>query len=199
MAKSAIGSALGFITTVTTRVMAGMKGHEEAVLGLPEDTIKSLTDEFASNLLKAAQIVRNVLAVFVDYSLSLPQMIAAGKYDWVNPDITEKNFPLDKRKGTVEVQPELIHIGHNISSDDALQELDGRGYRAATAEELLAFGAKYPDKQREFPIVALGTGRHLFDERHVLYLDRDRSERFLNLCWFDLDWIDNYRFLAVRK
>jgi len=198
MAKSAIGSALGFITTVTTRVMAGMKGHEEAVLGLPEDTIKSLTDEFASNLLKAAQIVRNVLAVFVDYSLSLPQMIAAGKYDWVNPDITEKNFPVPENY-VLGSDPKIFHFSRNVSSEDVVKEMDKEGYEPAMIWDLLDFGAKNPEEQRKFPIVGLGSVGEVGGHRYVPYLDGDDSERDLDLCWWGHGWDAFYRFLGVRK
>lgn len=55
MAKSVIGDGLGFINTITTRVMVGAKGHEEEVLGLPEETIKQLADEFAQKLVSATK------------------------------------------------------------------------------------------------------------------------------------------------
>ncbi len=124
-------------------------------------------------------------------------MIASGRYDWVNSDI-EKNFSV-KGNGRIELDTELIHFNRFIGSDEVLKELDRLGYRAATAEELLAFGAAYSEKQYEFPIVALGTVRHGGGNRHVLYLWDDRSKRDLDLGWFDYDWGGGYRFLAVRK
>jgi len=33
--------------------------------------------------------------------------------------------------------------------------------------------------------------------RNVAYLNKDSNERNLNLNWYDNDWNDNYRFLAV--
>lgn len=61
MAKSAIGAGLGFVNTITTQVMAGVKGHEEAVLGLPEETIKSLVDELVQKLVAAVEQVKKIL------------------------------------------------------------------------------------------------------------------------------------------
>lgn len=37
------------------------------------------------------------------------------------------------------------------------------------------------------------------DNRNVAYLNRNGSERNLNLNWYDNEWNDNCRFLAVRN
>ena len=201
MAKSAIGSAFGFISTITTRVIGGVKLRqaEDALLNLSEDTIKQLTDEFVQKLIIAATgVAENCYKVLVDYGQTLQQMVANGKYDYANSDITSGNFPMTGN-GKQEVVVELVHFNRYISSDEVLKELDRFGYRAATAEKLRAFGAAYPEKQREFPIVALGTVRLLGGGRRVLCLWRGRSGRDLGLCWFEDGWYDDYRFLAVRK
>lgn len=171
------------------------------VRSLPRDLNPTTTQGWIQNQGALTNALRKALAatyhLVVDYTQSFKQMIVAGHYDWVNSEI-EKNFSV-QGTGTVNLDTELVHLNRNIGSDEALKELDHLGYRAATAEELLAFGAAYPEKQREFPIVALGTVRHVLGLRHVLCLWRDRSERRLVLRWFVLDWSDRYRFLAVRK
>src|ERR1039458_7111616 len=135
----------------------------------------------------------------VDYSKTLEQMIADGKYDWKNSEIKAKNFPLNGQ-GTTAVNIELVHFNRNIESDTALAELDKMGLRPATLPELLAFGAKYPDKQREFPIVALGSvWRSLNGDRYVACLCCDGSKRFLRLFWLEDGWAAFCRFAAVRK
>lgn len=86
MAKSAIGSALGFITTVTTRVMASAKGHEEAVLCLPEDTIKRLSDEFAQKLVAASQDLNKILAFVATVAVpAVTKFVAADAFGENNP------------------------------------------------------------------------------------------------------------------
>ena len=156
MAKSAVGSALGFVTTVVTRVMAGTKQNEEAVLGLPEDTIKRLTDEFVQKLVNATQVAKNILTVVVDYSLSLPQMIAAGAYNYANPDITAEHLPLGDEsmhgKTAETVTVELIHYGRDMETDAVLADLGSRGMRPATLPELCAIGAAYPFLLKSFSI-----------------------------------------------
>jgi hypothetical protein len=141
----------------------------------------------------------------VDYTLSLSDMIKAGKYDWVNGNITDANFPRTKGKGLAvgqsaeTIDAELIHFNRDISSDSAVAEMDKMGYRPATIEELLAFGASNPDIQKQFPIVALGSSCVVHGSRRVVYLHGDGSERALDLSWWDDDWRGDYQFLAVRK
>ena len=69
------------------------------------------------------------------------------------------------------------------------------GYRPAELHELLAFGEKYKEIQREFPIVALTVLRN----RCVLSLSGDNSRRYLNLFVEEHDCGENCRFAAVRK
>jgi hypothetical protein len=132
--------------------------------------------------------------VSIDYRASLAAMIKAGRYDRVNSDITEKHFPVTP--GDTDVVIELVHLNRDIFARDAFAELDRSGFRPATLPELLAFGAKYPEKQREFPIVALGSVWWCcIGDRYVPYV----CERNLNLNWFDRWWSARCRWAAVRK
>src|SRR3989344_5361345 len=70
--------------------------------------------------------------VVVDYTHSLAQMIAAGKYDSVNSDITDKHFPspsiptgLPPSTGSgqatkAEIKLELVPFNRAISSNEAI-------------------------------------------------------------------------------
>ena len=137
--------------------------------------------------------------VMIDYADTFEQRLASGRYDWKNDDINKKNFPV-KGDGTVERALELAHYGKNMSTDAVLAAIDATGYRPATIEELLAFGAKYPDLQREFPIVALGSvWRGWGGNRGVACLYGGDAGRGLHLDWLESDWSEHYRFLVVRK
>lgn len=97
--------------------------------------------------------------VTVDYNQSLAEMVAAGKYDHVGKLITPEYFPHDRNCLTEEVEIYLVCLNRGASRDDeAIAELDRMGFRPATLQELLALGAAYPDLQRRFWIVALGSG-----------------------------------------
>lgn len=141
----------------------------------------------------------NIFTAIVDYTRSLKGMIQAGKYDWVNDDITAKHFPV-KGSGKMEVVFEPMHFNRSISSDNAIAEIKQKGRRPAKIEELLAFGEKYPEEQRKFPIVGLGSVCQLWrGYRIVPYLDGCDGWRSLGLGWCGHDWDDDYRFLAVRE
>jgi hypothetical protein len=140
-----------------------------------------------------------VFKVVVDYSQTLADMIAAGKYDWVNSDITQEHFPV-KGEGKVESELVLVHLNRTASTEEVLKELDNRGLQPATIAELLAFGAKYPDKQKEFPIIALGSvWQPPHGHRLVAYLHEHASDRHLYLFWYERGWPGSSRFLASRK
>ena len=75
-----------------------------------------------------------------------------------------------------------------------------RQTRLIEAEAVLKKGVeKYPDEQRKYPIVALGSGAHVHGGRRVAYLWDDDDSRNLYLYWIGGDWDDHCRFLAVRK
>ena len=131
--------------------------------------------------------------IMVDYAMTFEEMVAAGRYDWRNPDITAGRFPLKGAGRKKLTGGQLVHFNRVISSDDAEKELDKMGLRPGTSDELLAFGATFSDVQRQFPIVALG-GDH-----HVLSLLRHVAERRLHLSDRDYDWREVCRFLAFPK
>ncbi|MBI3825640.1 MAG: hypothetical protein HY294_06580 [Candidatus Rokubacteria bacterium] len=157
--------------------------------------LEKIADLLAS---EARSATRTAFPVTVDYHWSLDAMIKAGRYGWVNLDITAEHFPV--KPGPAEVSIELVHFDRVMSSDDVLAEFDRRGLRPATLPELLSFGAKYPEKQREFPIVALASvWRFWYGFRGVPFLWGLAGGRDLSLIWLDDWWIAHFRFAAVRK
>jgi hypothetical protein len=149
-------------------------------------------------VLSTAISPEGILMLSVDYSQTLEQMIAAGRYDWKNDDLTAKRFPI-KGEGTEEVEAKLFHFGRSISSEDAKRLIEEAGWEVAKTEHLLAFGVKHPDEQRKFPIIALGSVGEVGGDRGVPCLDGSGSERSLGLRWWGYDWNSDCRFLAVRK
>ena len=135
--------------------------------------------------------------VTVDYGKTLESMVENGKYDYFNEKIIE--IFLVNGDGTVEVDLELVHLNKQASTNEVKDYLEANGLRPATLEEILAFGAKYPEIQREFPIIALGPSNVY--RNAVPFLGSDRFQaRFLILDSYDLSpWTEICRFLAVRK
>lgn len=134
--------------------------------------------------------------VTIDYRQTLRQMIAAGHYDSVNRHITEVAFPLPTGEA-VEQELTLVHLDRVGSTDDVLHELDDLSVRSGRIEELLAFGATYPEAQRKFPIVALGAIETSYRRRPFLW--GSSRVRHLDLRFDEKTWSGDIRFLVVRE
>lgn len=139
--------------------------------------------------------------ITVDYGLTLEQMIAAAHYDWKNSDITTKRFPITG-SGTVTLEARLFHFNRLISSEEVVKLIlsadQTNPWQAAKIEHELAYGATYPEEQRQFLIVALGSSCRLGGNRYVPCLGRRGAGRNLGLNYWDVDWSAACRFLAVR-
>lgn len=148
------------------------------------------------------KLVPDKIVLSIDYNNSLDQMIAAGNYDWKNDDITASRFPI-VGEGIVEYEFRYLHPNETISSEkvlDLTKKLDTKNpWESAKTEHLLTFGAAFPDEQRKFPIIALGSVGRVSGYRRVPYLYEVGAGRGLDLDWWDGDWYSGCRFLVVRK
>jgi hypothetical protein len=126
-------------------------------------------------------------------------MIAAGRHDFINPNITADNFPI-VGTGIVDTDLVLVHFDRKIGSDEVVTELAKLGLKPGGIEHACAFGAKYPEVQRKYPIVFLGSvwgspGR----DRCVPYLSGCGRGRGLRLLGWRGEWSHRFRFAGVRK
>lgn len=197
--KSGMGNSMRNYLKLVEAV-EDLGGGDDHLRRIENDT--ALRGEIAKLIVGQSQNgTGNVYRVTVDRDKKLTVMIQAGRYDWTDSDITERHFPVEG-SGTVEVDIEFVHYNRVMSTDDVLNDLDRRGYRPATIDELLALGAdpKTRDLQREFPIVALGSvWQELYGRRGVAALGGNASRRCLDLGWIEDVWDGVYRFAAVRK
>jgi hypothetical protein len=138
------------------------------------------------------------LIIAVDYGTSLPDMIKAGRYDWVNPNITPEKFPVEWT-GTKAFHTKLFAFGRDISSDDAVAGMRSEGFTPASHVHGLAFGAAFPEEQRKYPIACLGSSAQVRGALHVVYLYRHVDERSLSLSDWRGGWHDSWRFLGIRE
>lgn len=207
-AETAREMTLGQLRDLVATMIGGIPGlsFEEAqsAIGAEGKLLEGIAAAFApfrKNGMSEAIPAANSYAVTVPYKggTTIKELVASGKYDWHSASITDKHFP-QEREGAEEVMVELVHFDRDISFDDVLKELDKRSQRAANPAELLAFGAKYPEVQREFPIVALGQHRQRsVDGRGVVCLGRLVDERCAYLDWVDRGWRRGCWFAAVLK
>lgn len=148
----------------------------------------------------------NIYSLFVDYEMSMEDAVKLGGYDYVEKGFisyaenSSKEFS-DRSKEKMNVVVELIHFNNSISRVEILHKLDKMGYRSAGLRELLAFGAQYPEIQREVAIVSLlgSVGERWFENLFIPCLYSDGSRRCLNLRSNERNWHASFRFAAVRK
>lgn len=174
----------------------------QAAIGGKGQLVKSVAAAFDPYRVKRSEPgATGTYPVSVPYNgaSTIKELVAAGAFDWKNDDITDKHFPQEKT-GAEDVEIELVHLDRDISTDDALVELDKRGLRPANPAELLAFGATFPEVQREFPVIALGQfWRDPRGYRNVVCLGGDGSKRHAFLGWTGRGWFRDCRFAGVRK
>lgn len=124
-------------------------------------------------------------------TLSLEKLIKKGKFDYVNSDITPSNFPAQPLRSS---EYKLFHFNRSITSEDAEKEIEKEGYTTANIFELLS----WKDWNSKDIVIALGSSCMLGGDRRVPRL-RGFGERYLYLYWWDGEWDDGCRFLAVRN
>jgi hypothetical protein len=181
------------------------------------DSDANLSDrEAVRQALKLGALLPESIILVVDYGTekklrTLEEMIVAGRYDWKNNDITAKRFQITG-VGQLEFEGKLFRFNRDISSDNAERLIKAddpvNPWNLGKIEHLLSFGEKFPEEQRKYPIVGLGSVAEVRGCRRVPYLRRLDSKRDLHrldskrdlgLGWRDDDWGALSRFLAVRK
>ena len=108
-------------------------------------------------------------SVTVDYSRSLEEMIAAGKYSTVSALIDSAHFsPSTEVKGKWNIVPKVVYFGEEMTTEDVLDELNRLGLQPAKIEALLAFGEKFAEEYVGNLLVALGSlGFYPYGGGHV--------------------------------
>lgn len=199
---SAVVSGMGLAMSIVTALVEKARKlgcSDEDIHRLATPDGETVLEKMAELMVQAKKAVENIFRLLVNYDLKVEAMVKEGKYDWKNNDINAKNFPTE-RAGQCEIELKLFHFNKAMTSEDVIKEMDKQGYRPAELSELLALGAKHPDEQRKYPIIALGSvWRYWYGSRGVAYLRLDDSGRELRLYCFDDGWHEDCRFAAVRK
>ena len=174
---------------------AGLKNHLQLAI---EGKFAGVT-VFVPAVIIPEPTITSYAAITVDYGMTLPAMIKAVGCDWVNQDITAERFPV-VGEGKVDREPLLVHFGRDVDDADMTAALDRLGLRDGAIEELCAFGAKFPDLQREFPIIGRkSVWRYRFGGSRCPCLGRGGFGRSLDLSIRERRWDGYCRFLAFRK
>jgi hypothetical protein len=137
------------------------------------------------------------MKINVDYTLSLEKMISACCYDWVRGDIASRWYPV-LGKGKKSLRVEIKQLNCDMSPESAIKETSKKGARPASIAELLSFGLVFPEIQRRFKVVALGSFLEIQGSYNIPYLGMGSRGRILDLLSCSvLD--SDCRFLVVYE
>jgi len=136
--------------------------------------------------------------IAVDFGQTLGMMIAAGRYDRVNPYITADRF-LVEGTGTKRFRAKVFDPRRYICSENAVSAMKAENFTPGSHIHGFAYGAAYPEEQRKNPIACLGSSAHVFGFRYVVYLDIGGVGRGLDLIDWLGDWDDLWRFLGIQE
>lgn len=134
----------------------------------------------------------------VDFGQTLPQMIDAAHFDWVNSDITAKRFPVEG-SGKKKYHFKPYEFKRSISSEDATALMTKDGFPPARHEAGLAFARDFPNEQLKHPIALLGSSAEVGGYRYVLCLYRRDAERNLGLYDWAYGWHGYWAFLGAQE
>ena len=201
MKNATFGQAVKILSMVEQKEVPRDQLQKLLGSGLLSDLLDADVDAIDRSVFRQAigLVPLNVFNLTVDFNRSVEDGIKAGKYDWKSDGITSEHFS-SQETGMAEVAVELFHFSKDMETEGVLKEMEKKGYRPATLKELLAFGEKYPDLQRKFPIIAFGSVWQVpRGDRCCACLDGYASTRALFLGWVVDGWRGDCRFAAVRK
>ena len=151
--------------------------------------------------------------VTVNYDLTFKKMIKMGRYDTIEtgryneiPLVNKTNFPIEG-KGKQDMNLVTVYFkGKRMYINEILLKLEKMNLRPANIAELLAFGAKYPNEQLNYEILALGSvwdkkrGNEYTLGKYAPFLGENKRKRQLTAMRFHLfNGYTSTRFLAAYK
>ena len=168
-------------------------------LGGNEQMVYDFFSSFDGASEMAELIVSKTKKVVKKTLQSLSDLITSLKLDYVNPNITEVNFPVQPGD-LIETEKEFkeFYFGKRVSSEDVISKMTEQNFRPATTREQLKWALKNWDGKSIIVALGqfwLGSGSCRF----VSVLGLGVGGRYLVLDWFGAGWGGDYRFLGVRK
>lgn len=198
MAKnvSAIVSGAGWVADFMGQLVEGLRRK-----GCTDEEIHSLvTAKVRPAMEKIVDAVAELIRTAkIGDGRSTEELVRAGNYNYANPDINSRNFPVRPTNcGMREIV--LLEFDHDPTSEEVLAEAKKQDLERPVYEDALYFGVEHPEVQRERPVVFLHEPwRNPHGGRYVLYLWSSAGYRRLGLDCFDGRWYRVCRFAFVRK
>ena len=175
------------------------QSEEDIARAIDRQGEEVVLDRIAGAISQGEHRQGDIFPVEVNYDLPLAEAIDAGRYAGVHAEITPQNFP-PARHGKAKLEIVLTRYEQRMTSEQVLSEMSRAGLRPAELPEFLAFGAQFPQMQRRFSIIGLGS---VWQDRkgykNVPCLYEASEARYLDLHWWNDGWYSYTRFAAVRK
>ena len=179
-------------------------GTDEDLHLLAQSEGDSFIDKTAKKLVAFGAMQRNAFPVLVNYDLPHNLQIEEVGFDWItdydgnlilkNP--TEHLYPLPV--GRKKQRITLVPIDCPAKKEAVLARMEELNVRPTLSPEFLALTRAFPDLQRQFPLIGLGSvWAGSGGNRLVLYACESSGERDLRLRWDDREWDVDFRFPAV--
>ena len=191
------GVFAAIVTALVTKVSdkGGDIGADFHFLAKPEGDL--VLDQMADLLVRAGQAVRNIFRISIGGNRTTEQVVVAGGYNYANPNINSKLFPMRRRAGKRDIV--LVPMPSDFTLEEALAKLVELNLDRPTYEDGLFLGEQHPEKQMERPI--------MFPHEPVVVggvpgvVDRwsRGGGRRLNLDWAGRRWDSFVLVAGVRK
>lgn len=198
-----MGMAMSILTELTKKAKeAGLGDEDIHRLATPEGNI--LIAQLVRSMAQAGNSLApvkssEIVTVPIDYRKPFEVVIqewrrAVGEF-FLHPEIKRVRFPINGPEGVRMIKLALDCFDTVASNGEALDAFAPRRIRPAGFAELVALSTAYPNLQRRYPVVALGSVWHAKEGPCVLVLDEDgivlghgESSRY---------WSGHTRFLGV--
>jgi len=129
---------------------------------------------------------------------SLGQLIVAGHYDVVDQDLLSSEFVAWRSRAS-HGEARLVAPRGILTTNEALELLRKKRLRPPNLEELLTYGAAFPEATPRQTVVGLGWfWSCLGGVRHAACIINGRRRRRLILEPTDGVWVERDLFLAIR-
>jgi hypothetical protein len=130
---------------------------------------------------------------------STEELVEAGQYGYAHSCVRSDNFPARRRPAGAVREVVLVELDHPTTTAEMMAEAARLGLEAPVYEDVLYFGAAYPEVQQQRPVVFLhDPWLGFFGRRDVLCLWSNAGRRELGLEDFDDVWPPHSRFAFVR-
>ena len=183
--------------------------------GLPEDLHVltqhvgvTLVDNFTKQVAAAGSLLRSTYIVPVDYELLHWQQINTAKFDFVaryHGNLI-RQYPnrhlFPSPQGQIKQPITLFSFGGDIDkeTESVIASMDRFGLRPTLSSETLAFARSFPEVQRQFRLVGLGSmWTDLQCDPCAMCLCEVSGRRGVRLYPWYRRWNKDYRFLTVPK